>query len=268
MTPIRLLLPLALLVPLCAGQNPASQPLLDGCSEDDSRLGVISAGDTVKVNQARAGGDTTCYSVTLQRDGQTLIGYVLGDTLPAVIEFLNQQARYRDQSFEAQEQAERARQAALAKAPGPGPDARPAIKLNPDIPAVFEEFSGRDVMGKPVSLSRLGGRLTLITFWSPRSPTSKGRLSETLSIYYHYKSSGLRAVGISLDPNQTHILEALDDMPLSCPQMPDRTGMAKRYGANPTTGTTYVLDASHHIVASGLTSSDLEKKVRELLASH
>jgi hypothetical protein len=43
--------------------------------------------------------------------------------------------------------------------------------------------------------------------------------------------------------------------------------MAQRYGVNPAKGGTLVLDASHHILAAGLTPAELEKKVRELLAA-
>jgi hypothetical protein len=79
------------------------------------------------------------------------------------------------------------------------------------------------------------------------------------------KPRGLRAVGISADPNTSHTRDAVDDMPMSWPQIPDRTGLAKKYGADPKAGTTLVLDSSHHIVAAGLAGPQLEQKVRQLL---
>jgi peroxiredoxin len=279
MRTILIFLPLALLVPPCSGQEPRSGPqaLRTGCSSSDEQLGMISLDDPVQVTQALAGGEETCYKVTLTRGGQAVTGYVLGDALPAVAAFLNQQAKYRDAAFIAQEQ-ERARQeelaraqaaaqaAAKAKAAAQGATAAGA-KLNPDLPANFEEFSGRDTTGKPVSLSGLGGRVILVTFWSPRSASSKGQLMTLLPLYNRYKGAGLRAVGVGMDPNPARLANALDDVTLAWPQIPDRSGMAKRYGVNPATGTTLVLDASHHIIAAGLTPSELDKKVRELLAA-
>ena len=135
------------------------------------------------------------------------------------------------------------------------------------MPAEFAEFGGRDLSGKAVSLSSLGGKVILVTFWSPRNAASKGRLLALIPLYNQYKRAGLRAVGISMDPDPAHMSEALDDVTLTWPLIPDRNGLAKRYGVNGATGTTFLLDASHRILAAGLTPAELEKKVRELLAT-
>jgi peroxiredoxin len=259
------------IVLLCAGQDarPAPQALRAGCSPDDERIGIVNLDDTVEVIRALASGEEICYKVMITRGGQVLTGYVLGDALPAVAAFVNQQKKYRDESFEAQDELERARKESLSRAQPvtAATNPRAAAEPNPDMPADFEEFAGKDVTGKPFSLAGLGGRLILVTFWSPRSAPSKRQLLTLLPLYNQYKRAGLRAVGISMDPNPSHISAALDDITLGWPQIPDRSGLAKRYGVNPATGTTLVLDASHHILAAGLTPSALEKKVRELLAA-
>ncbi len=276
MTRILVFLALMPLVPPCRGQEPRPGPqvLRAGCSPGDDRLGTISSDDMVEVHGALAGGEETCYRVTLARAGQTITGYVLGGTLPAVTAFVKQQAAYRDASFEAQDQLERARREALSRAQAaPAPanassaNASSLDKLDPEMPVNFEEFGGRDIKGKPFSLSGLGGRVILVTFWSPRSAASKRQLLTVLPLYSQYKRAGLQAVGISMDPNPSHIAQALDDITLDWPQIPDRSGMAQRYGASAATGTTLVLDASHHIVAAGLTGPALERKVRELLSA-
>jgi hypothetical protein len=105
----------------------------------------------------------------------------------------------------------------------------------------------------------------LVTFWSPGSAASIRQLVSLAPLFNQYKSSGLKAVGISADPNPSHVLEALDDVTLGWPQIPDRSGLAARYGANAKAGTTLVLDAGHHIVAAGLSGPELTQKVRELL---
>ena len=89
-----------------------------------------------------------------------------------------------------------------------------------------------------------------------------------MSLYNRFNRSELSAVGISTDPDVHHIQEALDDISLGWPQIGDTSGLAKRYNVDPKAGTTFILDASHRIMASGLTGPALESKVRELLAAH
>ncbi len=266
---ILVFLPLALLVSLGRGQTPQASPeaLRSGCSADDEQLAALRGNDAVEVRQALAGEDETCYQVILMRDGKAVTGFVLGNSLPAVRAFVKRQARYRDLAF-AQEQ-QRAWQEALARQRAAATaKSAAATKLDPGMPAEFEEFGGKDSKGKPFSLAGLGGRVILVTFWSPKSAGSKGQLLRVLPLYNQYKGDGLRAVGISMDPNPQHIGQALDDITLGWPQVADRSGMAKRYGASAATGTTLILDASHHILAAGLAPAELEKKVRELMGSN
>jgi peroxiredoxin len=271
------------------GREP--QALYAGCSPTEDRLATIGAGDVLEVNYALSSGTGTCYRVTLKRaainDGPAMAGYVLGEKLPAVAAFVKEQEKSRAEfALEQQRELEQNRleenrleqsrleqnrsdEVARSQAASQAAPAHPAAgKLNPDMPAQFEEFGGRDMHGKPVSLSGLGGKVILVTFWSPRSAASKKQLLGVLPLYNRYKGAGLRAVGISTDPNPAHINQALDDITLTWPQIPDRAGLATRYGANAATGTTFVLDASHHILAAGLSPAELENKVRELISAH
>lgn len=87
-----------------------------------------------------------------------------------------------------------------------------------------------------------------------------------MPLFNEYKRSGLKAIGISADSNASHVSQALDDITLGWPQITDHAGLAKRYGADVKAGTTLVLDRTHHIVGVALSSSELEKMVRQLLA--
>ena len=233
-----------------------------GCSPQDQELAVVRANDSVEVMFALAGGEHTCYKVTLSRDGDRIPGYTVDTELPAITAYVRERQLLAEASFEAQ-----ARQALAALVPPPKPTAGnknpPAV--TEDL-GVFENFSGRDAKGKTVSLSGIGGRVVLVTFWSPKNGTSKQRLMSFLPLYNQFKRSGLSAIGISMDSNTSHLLEALDDVTLGWPQVVDRSGLAKRYAVDPRVGKTFVLDASHHIVAVGLSGSDLGAKVRELLS--
>jgi peroxiredoxin len=247
---------LGLLVPV------AAQSLRVGCEAGDRELVQLQPGDTVQVISALAGSEQTCYKVTLTRGGGKTVGYVLGHALPAVAAFAHAREKASAASFEEQD---RWRHLSSTRTEAPE-NSRATAGLPPNMPRDFEDFSARDAAGIRTRLSDMGGRVVLVTFWSPGSPASVRQLVSLAPLFNQYKRSGLKAVGISADPNPSHVLEALDDVTLGWPQVPDRSGLAARYGVNAKTGTTLVLDAEHHIVAVGLSGPELEKKVRELLA--
>jgi hypothetical protein len=256
MKPMRWILWLGLMLPMASAQS-----LRDGCEAGDQELVQAKPEDTVQVISALAGSEQTCYKVTLTRDGETTVGYVLGEALPAVAAFAHARQKAAAASFD--EQARWRRLAAIQPKPAPEKNGSSAgLPLN--TPRTFENFSAPDTAGNRVSLWGLGGRVVLVTFWSPGSPASMRQLV-SLALFNQYKSSGLKAVGISAAPDASRILEALDDVTLGWPQIPDRSGLAARYGVNAKAGTTLVLDADHHIVAAGLSGPELTQKVRELL---
>ena len=248
---------LGLILPMAATPS-----LRNGCEEGDQELVQVTPEDTVQVISALAGSEKTCYKVTLTRHGTKTVGYVLGEALPAVAAFAHARERAAAASFEEQAQWRRL----SSTSPKPAPEkSRSTAGLPPNMPRTFEDFSARDAVGNRTSLSGVGGRVVLVTFWSPGSPASIRQLVSLAPLFNQYKSSGLKAIGISADPDANRVLEALDDVTLGWPQIPDRSGLAARYGANAKAGTTLVLNANHHIVAAGLSGSELEQKVRELL---
>ena len=253
MKPVRLIL----LIGASVAIAPA-EPLRTGCDSTAAVIAQIKATDGVRIVSAIAGEGETCYEAVLKRDGKETTGYILGENSPAVQAFVRQREKEAIASFRAQDEwAHLMAKQAKARVPA-------ASGSKPT--EVFEDFSARDLTGKSVSLSGLGGRVTLVTFWSPRSPASVNHLASLLPLFNQYKRSGLRAVGISADPKASDTWEALDDVTLGWPQIPDRAGLAKKYGADAKAGTTLVLDSSHHIVAAGLSGPDLEQKVRQLLS--
>jgi peroxiredoxin len=233
--------------------SPADVPLRSGCSGDTGQIATVAAGDQIQVLSAFAGEDKPCYKIKISRPGESLTGYVLSDALPAIEAFQRERAKASQAAAEAE--------ARLALAP---PLAKPA---DPLISTEFEDFSGRDTKGKPISLSGLNGRVTLVTFWSPKSRPSQSQLMSVMPLYNQFHKSGLAAVGVSMDPNASHINDALDDVTPNWPQMPDKNGFAAHYNVDPRAGKTFVLDGSHRIVAAGPMGPEIEKAVRQLLAA-
>ncbi len=253
---------LGLLLWIAAGAPaPPAQALRTGCDAQDQEIAQVTRADEVRVLSAIIGGDQACYQLVLRRGETEVTGYLLGEDLPAIEKFVRQREKADVAAFEAQARWARvmARQPKLARNGASGAGDKPGV------PEVFEDFSARDTTGKYISLSGLGGRLVLVTFWSPSSPASVRQLISLMPLYNQYKRNGLKALGIIADPNASHAAQALDDITPGWPQVPDRAGLAKRYGADVTTGTTLVLDRSRHIVGVALSTSELERKVRQLL---
>jgi peroxiredoxin len=237
---------------------PAAEPLRSGCSIDDPQIATIGVGDRVHVETALAGDSQTCYKVNLVRAGENLVGYVLGESLPAVAEFV----RHREKASEeaAAADARRAREAPkLAKS------GEPIKSVDPLVSTQFDDFTARDASGKRVSLSGLNGKVTVVTFWSPGDKRSIGQLESVMPLYKQFHSSGLAAVGVSMDPKASRVWEALDDVTLPFAQVPDQSGLAARYNVDSRAGKTFVLDASHRIVAAGPMGPDIIKAVHQLM---
>jgi peroxiredoxin len=243
--------------------SPADLPLRSGCSADTDQIATVAAGDQIQVLSALAGEDKPCYKIKISRPGESLTGYVLNDRLPAIEVFQRERAKASQEAAEAQ-----ARQAlAQAAADQKGAAKEPDKPKDPSISTRFEDFSGRDARGKPISLSAMKGRVTLVTFWSPRSTPSQDQLMRVMPLYDQLRNSGLAAVGVSMDPNPNQVLAALDDRSPDWPQMPDKGGLAAHYNVDPRAGKVFVLDASHRIVAAGPMGPEIEKAVRQLLAA-
>jgi peroxiredoxin len=241
---------------------PASEPLRSGCSIDDQQIATLSAADTVQVQMALAGDGTgPCYKVALTKQGQTTVGYVLSETLPAVAAFVH----LREEASRAAAEAQ-ARAALAPPAPKTGEKAH-SKPLDPNAPTHLDDFSWRDWHGKHGSLSELGGRVTLVTFWPPSGKGSRTQLNAIDPLYNELHLSGLTAVGVSMNPNPKAMYEVLDDTNFKWPQVPDTNGLAAKYHVNPKVGETFVLDASHNVVAAGPMGEDIVKAVRQLLGA-
>ncbi len=235
------------------------QPLRSGCSPDDEQIGSVSATDRVEVQSALAGGGPTCYKITVTRGETSQAGYLLGDSLPAIDTFIQRREKASEEA--AREEARLALEASRVK-----PRAIETAKsADPLVSTQFADFAGRDAFGKTVSLSGLRGKVTVVTFWSPGSTRSISELTRVLPVYNEFHKRGLAAIGVSMDPKTGSISEALDDITLPWSQIPDHSGLAARYQVDPKAGKTFVLDASHRIVAAGPMGPEIVKAVRQLM---
>ena len=250
-----------LLLALFQAAPAVAEAVRSGCSLDDAQIASVSSEDRIQVETALAGDQQTCYRIVLTKPGQSPVtGYVLGEGLPAVAVFVHRREKASQESAEAD-----ARRARMAVAKPSGGPADPAHSVDPLVSTQFEDFSGKDPNGKAVSLSGLNARAVLVTFWSPKNKPTQSQLISALPLYNELHKSGLAAIGVSMDPKSGSITQSLDDVTLPWPQMSDQSGLAARYHVDPRAGKTFVLDASHRIVAAGPMGPDIIKAVHQLL---
>jgi peroxiredoxin len=239
---------------------PAAEPLRSACFADAREIGTVIPLDQLEVQSALAGDGPTCYHVRVIQPSGTLTGYILGDSLPAIQRFIKRREHISEE--EARAEARRAREAAPVK---PSAAEQASGAADPLINTEFEDFAGRDALGKPVSLSGMHGRATIVTFWSPGDANSLSVLEQELPLYNEFHKNGLALVGVCTNP-RADIAEVLDDVSLPWPQMNDREGLAGRYKVSPKGSKTFVLDADHRIVAAGSMGPEINKAVQKLLA--
>ena len=209
----------------------------------------ISQGDNVRVRSSVAGETQTCYGVTAIIDGKPIKGYILGKTLPAVLEFERQ----------------RSAAAPIGEAPPPPRAADPVQPTRPRLP-VFEDFSARDMKGRPVSLAGLKGKVILVCFWSTQNDEAQKELITTSGLFGKFHKKGLDALAISLDANRDRNADSLDDFGVTFPVVPGGFRIASRHNiSTDTIPHTFILNDRHEILASGLHGKELESTVQKLM---
>lgn len=237
-----------LLLPLASLS--AAVPLLEDCSDSSTVVATLTAGNAVRVLSSRAGDSQTCYTVkAVLEDGKEVTGRVLGQSLPAIVEFEKQLA-------EAAQRSQLPRPVQPAQA-NPAPAA-------PALPA-FGDFGAIDVKNKRVVLSEMPGKFTLLCFWSPRNEESQRELIVVNRLFGRWRSKGLTAVGISTNLRRADILDSMDDFSVGFPNVPDNYNIAGRHSVS-SVPYTFVLNDRKEIVASGLHGQQLEAEVNRLMS--
>lgn len=221
-------------------------PLLEDCSSAGRVVASLRLTDHLQVRSSRAGESQICYAVTARIGGRDVAGYVLGQALPAIVEFESKRKE--------------------ASKPDPPPMSAPAPAAASRL-RTFRNFSGLDVIkNRPFELSGLNGKIILICFWSPRFPESERELIAVSRLVSQFGGHGLQAVGVSLDIQRLELLDSLDDSGARFPNVPDTNGLADREGVSvQALPYTFILNQRHEVVASGLHGTTLETTVQNLL---
>ncbi len=256
-----------------AAPQPAGVALLDDCSESASVLAHLPTNAAVDVRSSVIGYAMPCYSLTASVDGKQMKGFVLGSGLDAVAEFEHKKAVYLASIVTVPPPPPQAQAPNAAMTPATPPATTPGPTGASSTPApekthypVFPDFSATDMRGRAVSSRSLHGKVNLICFWTPSGSRATQELLAINQLNARYRNQGLEAIALSLTGNQAKLRDAVGDYALGFPNVPNGFPVAQRYNiAYEELPRTYVLNADHEIVSSGLHGKALEALVKKLI---
>jgi hypothetical protein len=232
----------------------ASVPVYDACSEDAAVVATVQENDPIDVRHGVSGEAKACYAVSVRQGGATISGYVLDSALPAIKEFERRLAL--ESRVPLPPVAESAPVATGQKKP-------PVPLTGPP----FEAWSGVDIKGKRLQIDGSTAKVTLVTFWSAPSAAARRSASSLEITEEQFRAQGVKAFGLVQYMTVGRLGYYLDDMGLNYPIAFDRQGLAAKYNADPSRGTTLVIDASNHIIASSSDPKEIRATVAKLLSS-
>jgi len=230
----------------------ASVPMRDSCGEDGVLVATVQVGDPVQVRHAVAGEAVPCYSVVVTQAGKEVQGFILDTTLPAIQEF--ERARALESSRAV---------IPIAATPAPGEKRPPLIPIGPP----FEPWRGVDIKGRRMQIAGSDSKVTLVTFWAVESGTARRSVENLKKTEAEFRPKGLMSYGMIEPVGAGRANSYLEDMGLNGPQAFDRQGLAAKYNADPSKGTTLVIDASNNVVAISSNPAEIRAAVARLLSS-
>lgn len=127
------------------------------------------------------------------------------------------------------------------------------------------DFELPDLDGKPVRLSSLRGKYTLIDFWASWCGPCRKEIPNLKKVYAGYKDKGLQLIGVSLDNSDAAWRKAVDEEQLDYLQLNDPENITGRlYNFS---GIPFIILISPEgiILEKGLRGAEVEEKVAKYL---
>jgi peroxiredoxin len=138
--------------------------------------------------------------------------------------------------------------------------------------AKFPDFSEKDLLGNPLSVSQYEDKVVLVEFWATWCVPCVGELPNILKAYNKHHSNGFEVIGISLDYDQDEqkLKSFLKAKELPWAQYFDGKGfqnkLAAKYGID-SIPATFLLDRQGKIIAQDLHGEALEEALTKALAN-
>ena len=132
----------------------------------------------------------------------------------------------------------------------------------------YPELEGKDMYGKVVPLSSLGGNVILVDFWSAEAGNNNVLNAELKELYKQYESQGFRVYQVSADTSKYIWIAAVQEQKLPWVSVCDFVGAnspmllaynVKKLPAN------FLIDRDGNIVAKNLYGEALKRELTKLL---
>jgi peroxiredoxin len=135
-------------------------------------------------------------------------------------------------------------------------------------PGKAPDFALADTTGKPVSLSSLKGKYVLVDFWASWCLPCRKENPHVVAVYNQFKDKNFTVLGVSLDTVRQDWMTAIHSDGLAWNHVSDLKGWrneaAAIYGVQ-SIPYNFLIDPDGTIIAEGMTSGELEKKLTEVL---
>ena len=132
----------------------------------------------------------------------------------------------------------------------------------------FPDFSEKDLLGNPLSVSKYEDKLVLVEFWATWCAPCVGELPNIIEAYNKHHVEGFEVIGISLDQDEQKLKSFLKTKEIPWVQYFDGKGwqnkLAAKYGID-SVPATFLLDRQGKIIGQDLRGEALEEALSKAL---
>lgn len=136
--------------------------------------------------------------------------------------------------------------------------------------AKFPDFSEKDLLGNPLSVSKDEDKVVLVDFWATWCVPCVAELPNIIKAYNKHHRTGFEVIGISLDQDEQKLKSFLKAKEIPWAQYFDGKGwqnkLAVKYGID-SIPATFLLDRQGKIIAQDLRGEALEEALTKALTN-